>query len=231
MLWIAAIELCDKSNSHKVNAAKLVNDTTGIFVSELYDKSSLWEEIIDNWNPVEKRLNGTVGELTLPFLGWWTVHRVMFANYYAIIQRYVAQKVVWTILVESLAVDFGTNTEPGNIEDMKMWYWSSGTDLNVVTCNRREFLKLSKSISFNKLYDKSSQWRWGILPNTSLDIFFGMSTMKNDNLINWRLRIGKWTQLPWVDCAPNVNASTKLRPDESIPRQFSISCYVTNPNF
>lgn len=41
MLWMAAIELCDRSSSHKVSAARFVSDITGILANELYDKSNL----------------------------------------------------------------------------------------------------------------------------------------------------------------------------------------------
>lgn len=41
MLCMDAMELCERSSSHRDNAAKFDSDTTGIFVSELCDKSSL----------------------------------------------------------------------------------------------------------------------------------------------------------------------------------------------
>lgn len=45
ILWMAAITLCDKSRLQRVNAAKLVNDITGIFVNALCDKSKLKAQI------------------------------------------------------------------------------------------------------------------------------------------------------------------------------------------
>lgn len=89
---MAAIELCDKSNSHRVSAAKFVNDMTGILVNELCDKSNLFGKMIAMKKLCEShQLANEINLLTIPFLGSRTIHRANFLNCYAIVRPRVAQ--------------------------------------------------------------------------------------------------------------------------------------------